>query len=187
MTIEPRDLGDGLVLRPLGDDDADELFALIESSRVHLAPWMPWLEDHTTRTVTQRFIRDARKRLAAGSDAELAIVEHGRIVGVVSLVAIGAAAGTCRCGYWLSPQAEGYGIVTRAMRSLLAHAFGELGLHTVVLRAAPDNGRSRAVAERLGFRCVGPIDGSELYGERWGDLIEYALDADAWRAARRAG
>jgi ribosomal-protein-serine acetyltransferase len=89
--------------------------------------------------------------------------------------------------YWLAPDAEGRGVVTRAMRSLLERAFGELGLRRMLLRAAPDNVRSRAVAERLGFRCVGPIDGTELYGERWGDLVEYELDADAWRAARRAG
>lgn len=180
--MEPRELGDGLTLRPFAEADADELFALIERSRAHLAPWMPWLEGHTTRAHSLRFVERARDELAAGGDAELAITAYGRIVGVASLVAIDRSAGSCRCGYWLAPEREGRGVVTRAMASLLAHAFDELGLRRVVLRAAPANARSRAVAERLGFACVGPIDAGELYGERWGDLVEYVLTADAWRA-----
>jgi ribosomal-protein-serine acetyltransferase len=187
MTVARRELGDGLALRPFEERDADELFALIDRSRAHLAPWMPWLERHTTRADSLRFVRDARAHVACGGDVELAIVEDGRIVGVASLVAIDRTAGTCRCGYWLAPEQEGRGVMTRAMSSLLEHAFVDLGLREVALRAAPTNVRSRAVAERLGFRCVGPIDGGEQYGERWGDLVEYRLLAEEWREQGRAG
>ena len=42
-------------------------------------------------------------------------------------------------------------MVTRACRVLIDVAFGELGLHRVVIRAGVDNPRSRAIPERLGF------------------------------------
>lgn len=149
--------------------------------------WLPWLETYRTVDDSRRSIRETRTKIAAGTSLPLAIVEHGRIIGMASLLAIDADEARCRCGYWLVPEREGRGIVTRAMASQLEHAFEQLRLREVVLRAAPGNVRSRAVAERLGFRYVGPINGSELYGERWGDLVEYVLSADEWRALRHSG
>ncbi len=182
--MRARDLGDGLLLRPFADRDADELFALVERSRAHLAPWMPWLPTHATRGDSLRFIREARAQIDAGTSAQLAIVERGRIVGVCSLYAIDRAAGVCRCGYWLAPDAQGRGLVARAVGSLLAHAFGDLGLRRVELRTAPENVRSRRVAERLGFCFERTLPAAELFADGPHDQIQYALGADAWRAAR---
>jgi ribosomal-protein-serine acetyltransferase len=185
--MRPRELGDGLVLRPFEETDADELFALVERSRAHLAPWMPWLDGHTTRADSLRFIRESREQLATGEGADLAIAEHGRVVGVASLVAIDAERGSCRCGYWLAPDAQGRGIITRAVASLLEHAFAERGLGEVELRAAPGNARSRAVAERLGFRFERTLADSELFGEAWRDQVQYLLRVEEWRRPGRAG
>jgi len=182
--VDSRDLGEGILLHPFEERDADELFALVERSRAHLAPWMPWLPLHATREDSLQFIRAAREQLDAGTSAQLAVVERGRIVGVCSLYAIDRAAGVCRCGYWLAPDAQGRGLVARAVGSLLAHAFGDLGLRRVELRAAPDNVRSRRVAERLGFAFERTLRAAESFPDGPRDQIQYALDADAWRAAR---
>jgi ribosomal-protein-serine acetyltransferase len=183
--VERRELGDDLALRPFEERDADELFALVERSRAHLAPWMPWLPEHATRADSLRFIRETRAEIAAGTSLQLAIVdERERIVGITSLYAIDRRAGLCRCGYWLAPDAQERGIVTRAVASLLGHAFDELGLRRVELRTAPDNLRSRRVAERLGFRLEQTLPAAELFVDGPRDQVQYALEADAWRAQR---
>jgi ribosomal-protein-serine acetyltransferase len=185
--VRRRELGDGLELRALADGDADELFALVERSRSHLAPWMPWLDTHTTPADTLRFIREAREQIDAGTSLQLAIADRGRLVGVASLYAIDRAVGVCRCGYWLAPDALGRGIATRALASLLDHAFAELGLRRAELRAAPGNARSRRVAERLGFRFERTLADAEQFGDRRRDQVQYALAADAWRTDRSRG
>jgi hypothetical protein len=38
-----RGLPGGCSLRLLEEADADELFALVEDDRAHLAPWTPWV------------------------------------------------------------------------------------------------------------------------------------------------
>lgn len=185
--MEPRELGDGLALRPFEEADADELFALVERSRAHLAPWMPWLPGHATRADSLRFIREARAGIASGVSEPLAIVERGQIVGVASLYAIDPHAGVCRTGYWLAPDAQGRGLVTRAVAAQLDRAFDELGLRRVELRAAPNNVRSRQVAERLGFRFERTLPDAETFASGPQDQVQYTLDADAWHSRRRAG
>ena len=57
-------------------------------------------------------------------------------------------------GYWLRADAEGRGIMTAAVRRVTRIAFEVDGAERVVIRCHPDNVRSAAVPERLGFRLV---------------------------------
>jgi RimJ/RimL family protein N-acetyltransferase len=55
-------------------------------------------------------------------------------------------------GWVVALGAEGRGIATEAARAARAHAFGVLGMRTLVSYVDPGNGRSAAVARRLGAR-----------------------------------
>ena len=70
--------------------------------------------------------------------------------------------------------------MTRACRALVTHAFRELGLHRVEIRAAPGNRRSRAIPERLGFRQEGILRDAEWPYDHYVDLVVYAMLADEW-------
>jgi ribosomal-protein-serine acetyltransferase len=58
-------------------------------------------------------------------------------------------------GCWLVAAAEGHGVAAAACRAMLRVARGELEAERVVWHAAPENLRSRRLAERLGFRYEG--------------------------------
>lgn len=53
-------------------------------------------------------------------------------------------------GWVLVEDAEGRGIATEAASAILAHAFGPMGLATLVSYIEPENTRSIALAQRLG-------------------------------------
>lgn len=53
-------------------------------------------------------------------------------------------------GYLFLPEAEGHGFAQEAARAARAHAFGNLGLKTLVSTIDPGNARSIRLAERLG-------------------------------------
>lgn len=59
--------------------------------------------------------------------------------------------GTAELGYGVHPDVRGRGVTTAAARLLVAHAFDDLGLRTVVWRAAQGNWASRRVVWALGF------------------------------------
>ena len=88
-------------------------------------------------------------------------------------------------GYWLARDAQGRGLITRGVAAMLDHAFGPWRLHRVEIRAAPDNARSRAVPERLGFTLEGRLRDAERHPGGFRDLVVYALLAPDWRRAPR--
>ena len=68
----------------------------------------------------------------------------------------------------------------------MEHAFGPWDLQRISIEAAPENTRSRAVAERLGFREEGLLREAERVGSRMLDHVVYGLLAEEWRAAQGA-
>jgi ribosomal-protein-serine acetyltransferase len=186
------DLGAGRRLRPLTEDDAVELYALIDANRAHLARWMQWAADQTPEK-TLAFIRDTHARHAAGEGFQGAVVQarrrpgRARIVGVAGMHRIDRANMAVELGYWLAADAQGAGIMTAAVAALVQHAFADLGLHRVQICAAVDNVRSRALIERLGFAFEGVARGHYRIGDGWHDDAVYALLAGEPGAPGGAG
>ncbi len=65
---------------------------------------------------------------------------------------------------------------------MLRRAFGPIGLHRVEANVQPDNARSIALVERLGFRREGYSPKYLKIGGRWRDHVRYALLADEFAA-----
>ncbi len=171
----PGDVG----LRLLEDADADELYRLIVVNRERLARWMPWAPAQTLEA-TRAFIRATRRQAAQDDGIQTALVVDGRIAGVVGVHGISWLHGSTTIGYWLGGEFTGRGLMTAAVRAYARHAFGTWALHRMELRAAVDNGRSRAVAERAGFVREGVLRGAERLGDRHHDLVVYGALATEW-------
>jgi ribosomal-protein-serine acetyltransferase len=174
MTLEPIELTDNCDLRLLREADAQELYRLVERNRGYLAEWMPWAADQTLER-TAAFIRTTERRLADNNGFEAAIVLDGRIVGALGFPGVDWIARSTSIGYWLDEAHQGRGLMTRAVRALVDHAFDEWKLHRVEIRAATGNVRSRAIPERLGFREEGLLREAERVGDRYQDLVVYGL------------
>jgi ribosomal-protein-serine acetyltransferase len=178
-----RELPGGYALRLLEESDADELFAVIDANREHLATWMPWARRDRAPEDTLPFIRATRRQIADNDGLQTTIVDPGgAIVGMVGMHRVDWANGRTSVGYWLALDAQGRGVMTEAVRAHVDYAFATLGLHRVVIEAAVDNARSRAIPERLGFREEGVLREVERVGERMLDHVVYAMLAADWPA-----
>jgi len=175
------DLGDGLELRLWALEDAERLAALIQANQEHLHPWLPFATADYSATDAEEFIRRAMRQYADGLGVQCAIVHEGALAGSVGLHAIDWPNAMTSIGYWIAKPFEGKGLVTRSVRALIDHAFGELGLSRLEIRAEPDNQRSRAVPERLGFREEGTLRHVVVWaGVRYVDHVVYGLLAEEW-------
>jgi ribosomal-protein-serine acetyltransferase len=172
-------LSDECHLRLLVEADAEELYRLIDANRAYLARWMPWAEAQTPER-TLEFIRLTRRQAAANDGFQAGLVCDGAIVGMVGFHSVNWPHGSTTIGYWLAERHQGRGLMTRAVRAMVDHAFAEWDLHRVEIRAATDNRRSRAIPERLGFREEGVQREAERIGERYNDLAVYGLLAPEW-------
>jgi len=172
-------LTDESELRLLDEADADELYHLIATNRDYLARWMPWASAQT-RESTLEFIRLTRRQAAANDGFQAALVCDGAIIGIVGFHAVNWPHRSTTIGYWLDERHQGRGLMTRAVRAVVDHAFGEWQLHRVEIRAATGNRRSRAIPERLGFREEAVLREAERIDERYNDLAVYGLLASEW-------
>jgi len=177
-----RDLPGGAHLRLLEECDAEELFALVDRDRAHLHPWMPWVRSTRGTPEILAFIRSTRRQIADNNGIQTAIVVEGEIAGVVGFHRVDWASASSSIGYWLAAEHEGRGTMTQAVRVLVEHAFGPWRLERVEIAAALANRRSRAVAERLGFREEGIRRRGERHGLRYVDLVVYGARRADWRA-----
>jgi ribosomal-protein-serine acetyltransferase len=176
-----RDLPGGAHLRLFEESDARALFALVDRSRAHLEPWLPWVPFTTSPDDTLEFIRLTRRQIADNDGLQAAIVRGGDIAGVIGFHRVDWRNRSTSIGYWLGTGEQGRGTMTEGVRALVDHAFGAWGLHRVVIEAAVGNARSRAIPERLGFREEGVRRESERHGARYLDVVVYAMLAPDWR------
>ena len=123
--------------------------------------------------------QDFVRRIAEGwraNVARFAIAYDGRFSGSVDLRFDGL--GGAEVGFGLAPWARGRGVMTRALRLVLAWGFELPGIEVVYWRAQVGNRASRRVAGRCGFRMDGAVRGLlEQRGER----------RDGWIGSLRRG
>ncbi|MBF4461231.1 MULTISPECIES: GNAT family N-acetyltransferase [unclassified Rathayibacter] len=84
-------------------------------------------------------------------------------------------------GMFLHPDTAGLGYSLEAGSALLDVAFGTLGLHRIVGRAAAHNRGSIHAMERMGLRREALFLASERRGETWIDCAVYAILAEEWK------
>jgi ribosomal-protein-serine acetyltransferase len=165
---------DSLGVRPLQTEDAAPLHRLIEANRAPLSPWLPWAAGQDLEG-TERFLAEAEAQFARDDGFQARIAPAGEIVGVVGFHSIDWISRNTSLGYWLAADAQGRGTMTTVVSALLDHAFYEWELHRVEIHCAPENIRSRAIPERLGFREEARLRETELIGERYLDSVVYGL------------
>ena len=175
-------LSEGAELRLLEERHAEELFTLINRNHERLVVWVPWLGSSGSLEQTRDFIKRKLQRLADNNGFAAGIWHEGALAGEIALDYIDWPNCITEIGYWLDSSAEGRGLVTKACRSLIAYAFGELGLNRVQIRCAAENWRSRAIPEKLGFTQEGIVRQAERLHDRYVDLVIYGMLAAEWEA-----
>ncbi len=174
------ELDDGLELRLLEERHAEALFAVMDQNRQYLRQWLPWLDDNNSPDDTRSFIKSTLQQFANGTGLTAGIWHRNQPIGVIGYVNIDWLNRSASIGYWLAAGFQGRGIITRACRALIDHAFNELRLNRIEIRCATGNRKSCAIPERLGFTREGVARQSEWLYDHFVDLVIYGLLASEW-------
>ncbi|WP_249869597.1 GNAT family N-acetyltransferase [Oceanobacillus saliphilus] len=174
------EVDENIVLRQLKLQDANELFQLTDHARDYLREWLPWVDTTVKPEDTLAFIDHTLKSSEMKSALTTGIIFKGKLVGLISFNSLDWANRIGYVGYWLSPDYQGNGIMTRAVRALTDYAFNTLGLNRVDIRAAYENKKSRAIPERLGFTEEGLIRHAEWLYDHYVDHVVYGMLASEW-------
>lgn len=178
------DLSEGLSLKQLERSDAPAIYEAIHRDADWLGAWLPFVRPTVEAglPMTQAYVDSVV--LPPGCETRLvfAILQDGEFAGLVGLTGVDWDNAKAEIGYWLCRRFTGRGLATRSARCLLARAFRGLSLNRVVLRAAPGNGPSLAVARRLGFTLEGVERDAERFADgHYVDAMVFSLLAREWK------
>lgn len=103
-----------------------------------------------------------------------------RVIGFVTLNnIIRGAFQSCHMGYQIDEQEINQGLITEAIRTVVAYAFDVMRLHRIEANIMPRNARSRRVAEKLGFQEEGLAKRYLKINGVWEDHLHYVMLNDA--------
>lgn len=150
-------------------------FEIIDSQRAYFSEWLSWVANYS-REDADSFVSRSLHGYADGKSLTCSILYHGEIVGNISFNTINHDLKKVEIGYWLSQDYQGKGIMTRAVKAMLAIAKNELGMEIASIRASEGNLPSRAVTERLDFSFDGIIKNAEWVNGKIFNHVVYTLD-----------
>jgi ribosomal-protein-serine acetyltransferase len=162
----------------------ETVFAAVDQNRQHLRAWLPWVDENHSSEDTRKFIQSSLHRFAEVGGFACGIWFNDRFVGCIDLLRINKTSHSAEIGYWLSIDHQGQGIMTRSCRRVIMYAFEDLKLHRLVIRAALENHRSRAIPEQLGFTQEGIQRQVFWLHDRYLDLVNYSLLNDEWQVRK---
>lgn len=174
-----------LELRLLKQEDAQEVFELIENNRTYLREWLGWLDYSTELKDALKNIHQNRLLFATEAGLDLAIIYNGAIVGKVGLNSINKTTKSAEIGYMLGEEFNGKGIMTKATKALVQIAFQEYKLNKIEIRVATENVKSRAIPQRLGFTEEGTLRSAEWLYDHFVDHVVYGMLKEEWQQLQK--
>jgi RimJ/RimL family protein N-acetyltransferase len=165
-------LRDGdLVLRPMRSEDLDAVTAACQDPEIQRWTFVP---SPYTRADAEAYLNSS----AEGKSVNLLAVDadDDRLLGSFSVMQLDREPGYGEIGYWVSAEARGRGVATRAVRLLADWTREQLGLTRIDVLPHKDNLASRRVAEKAGF-----VDTGELVGAPRAGVEEPLYAVYVWR------
>jgi ribosomal-protein-alanine N-acetyltransferase len=166
-------------LRYLVEDDVPALFELGSDPEVtRFFSWGPYRDADEARA----FVESLDRQRAAGERLELAIVSGAddRLLGITGLSDFSRRDRRAVIGTWLGRAHWGSGANRESKALVLAMAFRALGLIRVSALASPQNRRSIAALERLGFVEEGVLRGWHVHGGVPRDVAVLRMLREEW-------
>jgi len=174
-----------LIVRMIEERDLPDLYQVFSDEAVtRFLPYITWTDTLAAHSWYQRV-----KEMAAQAAAMQCVIvdkESNKVIGACLLFRFDTECERCELGYALAQPYWRGGYMAEALRALLTHAFGEMGINRVEAEVDPRNPASAQLLRKLGFTQEG------LLRQRWkfkGEIKDtwmFGLLRDEWQAANEA-
>lgn len=177
-------IGDDFFIREATLADAAIIWQTIYDNRNYLRIWLPFVDMLKDVADEEAFL--ASLLAIPYEDRNLVfVIGHGsELCGLVGFVTTDRLNHRTEIGYWLIPEYQGQGVMTRCVRHLCQWATRQRGMNSIRIRCAVGNQPSNAIPQRLGFTLEGrEREGELLVTGEYTDLNVYSIlkkEVEAW-------
>ena len=173
-----------LLLRPFRTEDAEAMFRNWASDPevTRFLTWQPHASPELTRSLTAQWAEAAGDRRVY----QWAIVSkaQGEPIGSLSVVRIDEGTESMELGYCIGKRWWGQGLMTEAVRTVVAYLFAEVGALRVCARHDVENPASGAVMRKAGMTKEGVLRQGGRNNRGIVDMAVYSILGDEWAAGR---
>jgi len=166
---------DNVVLRNYTEDDAAELFRVIDDNRSHLRNFMTWTDVTLKEEHSLEFIRTAHQNLHEQKGIAYGIFKDEKLIGGIGMHQWNHTLRKAEIGYWIAKEEEGKSIMYDAARTFIRFLFDQIQLNKIELLFKKDNTRSAQLAKRLNFTIEGVLRESLLMHGSFHDIVVAGL------------
>ena len=160
---------------------SESVTAFYRRNAAHFAPWDPPLPiDHAEPQRVAQSLAEGREAFEAGRSHRWWLLRRDvphSVIGSVHLSNIVRGPfQSCTLGYALDQTQQGQGLIHEALRGVIEQAFSTaIALHRIQAAVRPENHRSLATVQRLGFRDEGLAYDYLYIDGAWRDHRIFAL------------
>jgi [ribosomal protein S5]-alanine N-acetyltransferase len=168
-----------LRLRWVTSKDIDALYRIFSHPEV-MRYWSTTPLEN--RDAAVRLLNDIQEGFRRQSTLKWGIArkEDDEIIGTATLFNLNLDSRRCELGYGLDRAEWGKGYMQEALRTLLAYAFNDLGLHRIEADVDPRNTNSIRTVEKLGFQQEGYLRERWQVGGEIQDALFFGLLRPEW-------
>ena len=175
-----------LILRPVRMSDAQDLYEYSRDPEVarHVL-WDAHRSIHQTRGYLRYIIR--QYRLGQPGTFVIELAAEKRVIGTIGLMWVQQDSRSAEIGYSLGRAYWNRGLMTEAVRAILAFCFDTLRLNRVEAQHETDNPASGVVMRHAGMRHEGLLRQRVYNKGRYVDVALYAILRGEYEAQRAKG
>lgn len=174
-----------IIIRTAEPTDGKLISDYFIANREHLKEWEPKREDafFTEAGWTQRLIKlNELHRMGLGYYILIIDKQSNEMLGTVSFSNLSRFPfHACSIGYSLANEAQGRGVMTRAVKLAVNYMFTIQNMHRIMASYMPRNKRSESVLQRVGFVKEGFAKDYLLINGEWEDHNLTALVNPEWK------
>ncbi|WP_430412000.1 GNAT family N-acetyltransferase [Kordia sp.] len=163
---------DTIVLKKLELTDAPAIFNIIDSQRIYLGKWLPFVAFTKELTDSEQFVANVLNTPIQKLEFTYAIRKDDILIGIIGNKNTDKLNKKTEIGYWLSKDFQGQGIITKSVTKLCSFIFNKLRFNRVEIKCAVGNAPSSNVPKRLGFT----FEGIERQGEWIKENVYYDVE-----------
>ena len=163
-----------LLLRRVVESDVNEVFALRSNAETMQYIPRPLVTSNEEALEHIRMIED---KIVADEGINWAITLKGnsKLLGIIGHYRIKPEHYRSEIGYMLLPDYQGKGIVTEAIKTVVAYGFDQMKLHSIEAIIDPANTASAMVLEKNDFVKEAHFRENECYNGKFLDTVIYGL------------
>lgn len=151
---------DNYSIRLIKPADAEEYFEFISQNRKRIETYFPVTAKANSSLIATKAHIEERMKQAEEKKFLLFVIRDeikNEFAGIIFLKDIEWNIPKAEVGFFTAEKYEGKGIISKSLNLLKDFSFNEYGINKLFMRIAPDNIRSKSVAERNGFTLEGTL------------------------------